>query len=59
MVDGIWENTKGIPPLRRQELSKNHKRRKMKLKKTYNKLIVGVIIVNSSYIVTIFNGLIQ
>ena len=37
-IGGGWymeKITKGLPPLRRPKLSKNHKRSKMKLKKLY------------------------
>ena len=61
-IGGGWymeKMTKGLPPLRRQKLSKNHKRKMMKLKRNYT-LLTGIgIIGNSNYIGTILSGLIQ
>ena len=47
--------TKGLPPLRRQKLSKNHKKKMMKSKK-YMKLIGIGMFENSNYIGTSLNG---
>ena len=58
MVDGIRKKIKGLPPRRRQKIGKNHKRRRMKLKK-YMKLIGGGMIGYSNYIGTSLNVLTQ
>ena len=56
MVTG--KSAKGLPPLRRSTLSKNHKRRRIKLK-NYMKLISGLSIGYFNCIGTSLNGLIQ
>ena len=59
-IGGGWymeKIAKGLPPLRRTKISKNHKIR-MELKK-YMRLISGGTIVNSDDTGTILNGLIQ
>ena len=52
-------SAKVISPLRIPKLSKKHKRRRMKFKKNYMKLISGGMIGNSNYIGTRLNGWIQ
>ena len=51
--------TKGIPPLRIPKLSKKHKKKIIKFKRNYTKLIGIGMIVNSNYIVTILSELIK
>ena len=51
--------SKGLPPLRRTKLSKNHKKRSMKFKKGYMKLISGGMVGDSNCIGTSLNGWIQ
>ena len=56
---GEGKITKGIPPLRKQKLSKHHKRKMIKLNINITLLIVIGMIVNSNYIGTSLGGLIQ
>ena len=61
-IGGGWymeKNTKGLLPLRRPKLSKNHNRRRMKLKYIYMNLIGGRMIGNYNYIGASLNGLIE
>ena len=51
--------SKGLPPLRRQKLSKKSQDEEDEIKKNYMKLISGGMIKNSNYIGTSLNGLIQ
>ena len=51
--------TKGLTPLMKQKLSKNHKRKMIKLKANFTLIIVIGMIVDSNYIGTILSGLIQ
>ena len=58
-VGGGWymgKSAKGLPPLRIIKISKKHKKRRMKFKKNYMKLISGGMVVNSNFIGTNLNG---
>ena len=58
-IGGGWymkKSAKGLPLLRRTKLSKNHKKNRMKFKKSYMKIISGVMIGNSNCIGTNLNG---
>ena len=50
------KSDKGIPPLRRPKLSKNHKKSRMRIKKIYIRIISGGMIGDSNYIGTSLNG---
>ena len=52
------KSAKGLPPLKRTKLSKNHNKGRMKFKRNYMKLISGGMNIDSNYIGTILNGLI-
>ena len=58
-MDGIWKKgARGIPPLKRTKLSKNHKKGRIIFKRNYMKLIGGGMIGYSNYIGTSLNVLI-
>ena len=61
-IGGGWymkKITKGLTPLRKQKLSKKHKKKMIKLKINYA-LLTGIgMIGNSNYIGTNLSGLIQ
>ena len=61
-IGGGWymkKSAKGLPPPRRPKLSKKAQYKEYEIKEKYMRLISGGIIVNSNYIGTSLNGLIQ
>ena len=61
-IGGRWymeKSARGLPPLRISILIKKAQDKEDEIRKNYMKLISGGIIVNSNYIATRLNGIIQ